>query len=207
VDAEVGDPANLIGALRSYQTSLVNDRRALLERFRLVDIARKVVGVGSVGTRCWILLFEGRDAGDLLILQAKEAGPSVLEPHLRKSAFRHHGRRVVEGQRLMQAQSDIFLGWTTGPLDTTRQYYVRQLRDMKGGVDPEKITPTMLPRYAALCGMAAARAHARGGDAVEIASYLGSGDRAERALVEYGEAYADQNEKDFAAFIASRDAA
>jgi uncharacterized protein (DUF2252 family) len=206
VDAEVGDPANLIGALQNYHTSLVNDRRVLLERFRLVDVARKVVGVGSVGTRCWVLLFEGRDAGDLLILQAKEAGESVLEPYLRKSAFRHHGRRVVEGQRLMQAQSDIFLGWTTGPLDPSRQYYVRQLRDMKGGVDPEKITPTMLPRYAALSGMAAARAHARGGDAVEIASYLGSGDRADRALVEYGQAYADQNEKDFAAFIASRDA-
>ncbi|HEX5016787.1 MAG TPA: DUF2252 domain-containing protein [Actinomycetes bacterium] len=204
IDAQVGEPANLLASLHNYHTSLVNDRRHLLEHFRLIDIARKVVGVGSVGTRCWVLLFEGRDADDLLILQAKEAGPSVLEGHLRKSVFRHSGRRVVEGQRLMQAQSDIFLGWTTGPIDAARHYYVRQLRDMKGGVDPERITPTMLPRYAQICGMAAARAHARGGDPVEIAAYLGNGDRADRALVEYGLAYADQNEKDFAAFMASR---
>ncbi|MFL6288839.1 MAG: DUF2252 domain-containing protein [Actinomycetes bacterium] len=204
IDAEESAPANLIAALRNYHASLVNDRRVLLERFHMIDIARKVVGVGSVGTRCWILLFEGRDSEDLLILQAKEAGPSVLEPYLRKSPFRHSGRRVVEGQRLMQAQSDIFLGWTTGPLDPSRHYYVRQLRDMKGGVDPERITPTLLPRYAALCGMAVARAHARGGDAVEIASYLGSNDRVDRALVEYGELYAEQNEKDFAAFMASQ---
>jgi uncharacterized protein (DUF2252 family) len=204
IDADEAAPANLIAALRSYRASLVNDRRVLLERFRMIDIARKVVGVGSVGTRCWILLFEGRDPEDLLILQAKEAEPSVLEPYLRKSVFRHDGRRVVEGQRLMQAQSDIFLGWTTGPTDSTRQYYVRQLRDMKGGIDPDRITPTLLPRYAALCGAAVARAHARGGDAVEIASYLGNNDRVDRALVEYGEAYAEQNEKDFAAFMASR---
>ena len=203
VDAQIGE-ANLMHALQNYRASLVDDRRRLLERFRMTDIARKVVGVGSVGTRCWVLLYEGRDAEDLLILQAKEAGPSVLEPYLRKSRFRNHGRRVVEGQRLMQAQSDIFLGWTTGPLDPSRHYYMRQLRDMKGGVDPERITPTLYPRYAALCGLAAARAHARGGDAVEIASYMGTGDRLDRALVEYGEAYADQNDKDFAAFMASR---
>ncbi len=205
IDSEHADPANLLGALHNYHESLVNDRRRLLERFRMVDIARKVVGVGSVGTRCWVLLFEGRDSDDLLILQAKEAGPSVLEPFVRRSPFRHQGRRVVEGQRLMQAQSDIFLGWTTGPLDRTRQYYMRQLRDMKGGIDPERITPTLLPQYAAMCGMAVARAHARGGDAVEISSYLGSGDRLDRALVEYGEAYADQNARDFEAFMATRE--
>jgi uncharacterized protein (DUF2252 family) len=204
IDAEVGDPADLMAALRAYHASLAHDRRQLFDRFRLIDIARKVVGVGSVGTRCWVLLYEGRDSEDLLILQAKEAGPSVLAPYVRKGAFRHEGRRVVEGQRLMQAQSDIFLGWTTGPIDPTRQYYVRQLRDMKGGVDPDRITPTLLPRYARVCGMAVARAHARGGDAVEIASYLGSNDRVDRALVEYGEAYAEQNDKDFAAFMASR---
>jgi uncharacterized protein (DUF2252 family) len=205
IDGEVGDPANLLGSLRHYRESLAADRKRLLERFQMVDMARKVVGVGSVGTRCWVLLFEGRDVGDLLILQAKEAGPSVLEPYVRKGAFRHEGRRVVEGQRLMQAQSDIFLGWTTGPLDRTRQYYVRQLRDMKGGVDPERITPPLLPRYATMCGMAAARAHARGGDPVEISNYLGNGDRVDRALVEYGEAYAEQNERDFAKFMASRE--
>ena len=203
VDGQI-DSRDLLTALQNYHTSLVNDRRRLLERFKMIDIARKVVGVGSVGTRCWVLLYEGRDPQDLLILQAKEAGGSVLEPYTRKSVFRHHGRRVFEGQRLMQAQSDIFLGWTTGPLDPSRHYYVRQLRDMKGGVDPERITPTLLPRYGALCGLAAARAHARGGDAVEIAAYMGSGDRIDRALVEYGEAYAEQNEKDYAAFLATR---
>jgi uncharacterized protein (DUF2252 family) len=204
IDEQLGHPANLINALKGYHASLVNDRRRLLERFQMIDIARKVVGVGSVGTRCWILLYQGRGPEDLLILQAKEAGPSVLEPYLRKSTYRHQGRRVVEGQRLMQAQSDIFLGWTTGPLDPTRHYYIRQLRDMKGGVDPERITPVALPRYARVCGMAAARAHARGGEPIEIASYMGTGDRLDRALVEYGEAYADQNEKDFAAFMGSK---
>lgn len=161
--------------------------------------------MGSVGTRCWVLLFEGRDRDDQLILQAIEAGPSVLAPYVGKGVFRHNGRRVVEGQRLMQAQSDIFLGWTTGPLDRTRHYYVRQLHDMKGGVNPDKVTPTLLPQYAAMCGMAVARAHARGGDAVQISSYLGSGDRFDRALVEYAETYADQNARDFAAFMASRE--
>ena len=204
IDAEGAEAANFISSLHEYHMSLVNDRRQLLDRFQLIDVARKVVGVGSVGTRCAVLLFQGRDSEDLLILQGKEAGPSVLDPYVRKSVFRHHGRRVVEGQRLMQAQSDIFLGWTTGPLDRTRQFYIRQLRDMKGGVDPDRIPPTLLPQYATLCGMAAARAHARGGDAVEIASYLGNNDRVDRALVEYGEAYAEQNEKDFAAFMASR---
>lgn len=205
IDDEHPDPANLLASIHNYHESLVNDRRRLLERFHMVDIARKVVGVGSVGTRCWVLLFEGRDTDDQLILQAKEAGPSVLAPYVGKGVFRHNGRRVVEGQRLMQAQSDIFLGWTTGPLDRTRHYYVRQLHDMKGGVNPDKVTPTLLPQYAAMCGMAVARAHARGGDAVQISSYLGSGDRFDRALVEYAETYADQNARDFAAFMASRE--
>ena len=130
------------------------------------------MGVGSVGTRCWVLLLEGRGPEDLLVLQAKEAGPSVLEPYLRKSAYRHQGRRVVEGQRLTQAASDIFLGWING-IDQSRQFYVRQLHDMKGGVDPDKMPATSVRPYAEICGVGLARAHARAGGATMIATYLG----------------------------------
>lgn len=187
----------------SYRSTLSADRSQLLERYRIVDIARKVVGVGSVGTRCWVLLLEGRGPEDLLVLQAKEAGPSVLEPYLRKSAYRHQGRRVVEGQRLTQAASDIFLGWVNG-LDSSRHFYVRQLHDMKGSVDPDRMPATNVRPYAEICGMGLARAHARAGGATMIATYLGSSDRADRALAEYAEAYADQNDRDYAAFMKAR---
>jgi uncharacterized protein (DUF2252 family) len=187
----------------TYRSTLSADRSHLLERYRIIDIARKVVGVGSVGTRCWVLLLEGRSPEDLLVLQAKEAGPSVLEPYLRKSAYRHQGRRVVEGQRLTQATSDIFLGWVNG-VDQTRQYYVRQLHDMKGGADPDRMPATNVRPYAEFCGMGLARAHARAGGATMIATYLGSSDKADRALAEYAEAYADQNDRDYAAFTAAR---
>ncbi len=186
-----------------YRSTLSADRSQLLERYRIVDIARKVVGVGSVGTRCWVLLLEGRGPEDLLVLQAKEAGPSVLEPYLRKSAYRHQGRRVVEGQRLTQAASDIFLGWVNG-LDASRQFYVRQLHDMKGGVDPDRMPATNVLPYAEICGVGLARAHARAGGATMIATYLGSSDKADRALAVYAEAYADQNDRDYAAFMAAR---
>lgn len=186
-----------------YRGTLTADRGHLLERYRIVDIARKVVGVGSVGTRCWVLLLEGRGPEDLLVLQAKESGPSVLEPYLRKSAYRHQGRRVVEGQRLTQAASDIFLGWVNG-LDESRQFYVRQLHDMKGGVDPDRMPATNVRPYAEICGTGLARAHARAGGAAMITTYLGSGDKADRALAAYAEAYADQNDRDFATFMAAR---
>jgi uncharacterized protein (DUF2252 family) len=202
VESTTAEVAGLQEVVKRYRSTLSADRGELLQRYRVIDIARKVVGVGSVGTRCWVLLLEGRDPEDLLVLQAKETGPSVLEPYTRRGPFRHHGRRVVEGQRLMQAASDIFLGWVNGL--EGRQFYVRQLHDMKGGVDTERITPTGLRPYATLCGMALAHAHARGGDPSAIASYLGNSDRADRSFAEYAEAYADQNEKDFAAFMASR---
>jgi len=195
------DMLNLLFA--TYRSTLSADRAHLLERYRIIDIARKVVGVGSVGTRCWVLLLEGRGSEDLLVLQAKEAGPSVLEPYLRKSAYRHQGRRVVEGQRLTQATSDIFLGWVNG-IDQSRQYYLRQLHDMKGGADPDRMPATNVRPYAEICGVGLARAHARAGGAAMIATYLGSSDKADRALAEYAEAYADQNDRDYAAFMAAR---
>lgn len=187
----------------AYRATLSGDRAHLLQRYEIIDIARKVVGVGSVGTRCWVLLMEGRSPEDLLVLQAKEAGPSVLEPYLRKSAYRHQGRRVVEGQRLTQATSDIFLGWVTG-VDASRHFYVRQLHDMKGGVDPDRMPATSVQPYAEICGVGLARAHARAGGATMISTYLGASDKADRALAQYAEAYADQNDQDFAAFTAAR---
>ncbi|MEO8108035.1 MAG: DUF2252 domain-containing protein [Actinomycetes bacterium] len=186
-----------------YRSTLSADRNDLLGRYRIIDVARKVVGVGSVGTRCWVLLLEGRTGEDLLLLQAKETGHSVLEPYVRKSAYRHQGRRVVEGQRLTQAASDIFLGWANG-VDASRQYYVRQLHDMKGGVEPDRMPATSLRPYAEICGTGLARAHARAGGATMISTYLGGSDRCDRALAEYAKAYADQNERDFAAFTAAR---
>jgi uncharacterized protein (DUF2252 family) len=187
------------GVIRSYRRSLQGDRRHLLERFRYVHAARKVVGVGSVGTRAWIVLLLGRDGEDPLLLQAKEAQPSVLEPFLGKSAFSNQGQRVVEGQRLSQAASDIMLGWIrTGGVDgVKRDFYVRQLWDSKGSAIVEAMEPRTMRTYAALCGWTLARAHARSGDPVAIASYLGRGDAFEEALAGFAETYADQNERDY----------
>ena len=180
-------------AYREYVRSLPEDRRVLLRRFEFVDAARKVVGVGSVGTDTRVVLLRGSGEGDPLFLQIKEAQPSVLEPHCRPCAYRHQGRRVVCGQRLMQAASDIFLGWMRSD---DRHYYVRQLRDMKGSVEIERLSAEGLAGYARLCGAELARAHARGGDADAIAGYLGRNDRFDRAVGEFAAAYANQTEKD-----------
>ena len=185
--------------IAAYRESLAPDRRHLAASYRFVHAARKVVGVGSVGTRAWIVLLLGRDSDDPLFLQAKEAGASVLEPHLGPSRYRHHGRRVVEGQRLMQAASDIFLGWVSveGLDGEPRSFYVRQLWDGKGSADLARMGPRDLAGYGALCAAALARAHARSGERAAIASYLGKGDVFDRALARFAEAYADQNERDF----------
>ena len=204
---EAGIPFELVEGLihqlfRDYRRTLQHDRRHLLEGFRMVDLARKVVGVGSVGTRCWILLLLGRDANDPLFLQIKEAQASVLEPYLGKSAYKNHGQRVVTGQRLMQSTSDIFLGWlhSKESLDgAERDFYVRQLWDWKTSVDLDTILPLGLELYGQVCGFLLARAHARSGDRIAIASYLGKGDTFDRALAEFAVAYADQNERDYAA--------
>jgi uncharacterized protein (DUF2252 family) len=187
------------GVIRSYRRTLATDRRRLLERFRYVHAARKVVGVGSVGTRAWIMLLIGRDRADPLFLQFKEAQTSVLEPFLGESTFANHGQRVVEGQRLMQAASDIMLGWirVDGQDGVKRDFYIRQLWDAKGSAIVEAMSPRTMTIYAGMCGWTLARAHARSGDAVAIASYLGGGDRFDRALAAFAEAYADQNERDY----------
>ncbi|MGW6733091.1 DUF2252 domain-containing protein [Streptomyces sp. NPDC055013] len=188
----------LRGLVNDYQTTLSSERRHLLSRFRLVDVARKVVGVGSVGTRCWILLLLGRDDEDPLLLQAKEAGDSVLAPHCGASTYENQGERVVAGQRLMQAAGDIFLGWehVTGLDGRQRDFYVRQLRDWKGIARPETMDARTLGLFARLCGASLARAHARSGDPIAIAAYLGRGDTFDRALAHFAHAYADQNERD-----------
>jgi uncharacterized protein (DUF2252 family) len=191
---------------RGYRTTLQPDRRHLLEEFQMVDLARKVVGVGSVGTRCWILLLLGRDGDDPLFLQIKEAQASVLEPYLGKSAYKNHGERVVTGQRLMQSTSDIFLGWmrSKDTLDgAERDFFVRQLWDWKSSVDLDTILPVGLTFYGEVCGFLLARAHARSGDRIAIGSYLGGGDTFDRALAEFAVAYADQNERDHAALAAA----
>ncbi|MEV7672120.1 MULTISPECIES: DUF2252 domain-containing protein [unclassified Streptomyces] len=184
-----------------YRSSLAEERRLLLDRYRFLDAARKVVGVGSVGTRCFVLLLEGRDERDPLILQIKEAGHSVLEEYLAPTAYPHQGQRVVCGQRLIQAASDIFLGWMTGP--EQRHFYWRQLRDMKGSAEVETMSPAMLREYARLCGRALARAHARSGDRVAIAAYLGGSDVFDRAVADFALAYAHQNADDYAALGAA----
>jgi uncharacterized protein (DUF2252 family) len=194
--------AELLELFRSYRRTLQPDRRKLLEGFRFVDIARKVVGVGSVGTRAWIMLLLGRDDEDPLFIQVKEAQASVLEKHLGKSAFKNHGERVVEGQRMMQAASDIFLGWIRNPkgLDgASHDFYVRQLWDWKTSFEIEAAVPQGLALYAGICGSILARAHARNGDRVAIAAYLGKSDVFDRAVAEFAVAYADQNEKDYQA--------
>jgi uncharacterized protein (DUF2252 family) len=184
---------------RGYRDTLDDARRQLLERFQLVDAARKVVGVGSVGTRAYIVLLQGRDQQDPLFLQVKEAAPSVLEDHLPKSRYRPRGERVVRGQQMMQAASDIFLGWFTGP--DGRHYYWRQLRDMKGSATVEAMSPRSLTSYANLCAWTLARAHARSGDPVAIAAYLGTSDQFDRAVTDFSQRYADQNERDYEAFV------
>jgi uncharacterized protein (DUF2252 family) len=187
--------------IRTYRRTLLGDRRHLLEDYRFVEMARKVVGVGSVGTRAWIVLMVGRDGGDPLFLQAKEAQASVLEPYVGKSRYANAGQRVVEGQRLMQAASDIFLGWerTEGLDGVSRDYYVRQLRDWKGSWPPEAMNPDAMAVYGRICAQALARAHARSGDRIAIASYLGKGEQFDRAIATFAERYADQNEQDYAA--------
>ena len=184
----------------AYQTTLSADRRKLLERFTIVDMARKVVGVGSVGTRAFMVLLEGRDTDDPLFLQVKEATRSVLEDYLPKTRFRTPGQRVVEGQRMMQATPDIFLGWTKG-LQDDRFYYWRQMRDMKASAAVETMTPFSLTFYARICGWSLARAHARSGDPVAIAEYLGTGDGFDRAITTFSALYADQNSRDHATFV------
>ena len=187
------------GLIRTYRRTLSGDRSKLLERFRYVDIARKVVGVGSVGTRAWIVLLLGRDDDDPLFLQAKEAQRSVLEPFLGKSEFDNAGQRVVEGQRLMQAASDILLGWlrTTGLDGVERDFYIRQLWDSKYSAPVETMDATSLRVYGELCAWTLGRAHARSGDAIAIAAYLGMSDVFDRSLARFAELYADQNERDF----------
>jgi uncharacterized protein (DUF2252 family) len=187
-------------SLREYRASLPDDRRRLLERFEFVDFARKVVGVGSVGTRAWIALLQGRDEDDPLFLQVKEATASVLEDHLPASTYAQPGERVVQGQLLMQAASDIFLGWSGGR-EADRFYYWRQLRDMKGSAEIELFDPATMAAYAEACGWTLARAHARSGDAVAIAAYIGSSDRFDRAMTDFAVRYADRNERDHALFV------
>ena len=186
--------------LRAYRDTLQLDRRHLLEHFEIVDLARKVVGVGSVGTQAYIVLLQGRDVGDPLFLQIKEATASVLEDHLPRSRFAQPGERVVQGQRLMQAVSDVFLGWTKDA-EQNRYFYWRQLRDMKGSTDVESMRRGALAFYAGMCGWTLARAHARSGDPVAIAAYLGGTDTFDQAVTDFSLAYADQNERDFEAFI------
>jgi uncharacterized protein (DUF2252 family) len=187
--------------LESYKRTLQDDRRHLLERYHFVDAARKVVGIGSVGTRAYVVLLEGRDRDDPLFLQVKEAGASVLEGHVASNTYEHHGHRVVAGQRLMQAASDIFLGWFRGT--EGRDFYWRQLRDMKGSANVESMTPDELVIYAGLCGWTLARAHARSGDRVQIAGYLGKSERFDVAIANFAKEYADQTERDHAALCAA----
>lgn len=209
--ATLGDAPTALAAvtslMQSYAASLSGDRRLLLSRYHLVDVAHKVVGVGSVGTRCWVVYLEGRDAGDPLFLQVKEAQPSVLAPYADplcgdRLPDSHQGKRVVMGQRLIQGSPDIFLGW--GEFEGTH-YYVRQLRDMKGGfkLEPEKFQAATLPDYFALCGWALALAHAKSGDAAMLAGYTGKGNSLAEALVTFAEAYADQTEQDYDRLVAA----
>ena len=197
----------LRGIIRSYRRTLETDRRHLLENFDYVHMARKVVGVGSVGTRAWILLMLGRDDQDPLFLQAKEAQESVLERFVGKSQYPNSGQRVVAGQRLMQAASDIFLGWdrVTGIDGQARDFYIRQLRDWKGSADVDTMAASVMTLYARMCAATLARAHARSGDRIAIASYLGNSDVFDRAIADFSSAYADQNERDYQALVQAVD--
>jgi uncharacterized protein (DUF2252 family) len=194
----------ITGLLAKYQRSLETDRRYLLQQYEFCDLARKVVGVGSVGTRCWIALMLGRDDSDPLFLQVKEAEASVLSRYVGASKYANQGQRVVAGQRLMQAAGDIFLGWhrTEAGLDgKTRDFYVRQLRDWKFSVEIGTLRPEGLQIYAGMCGWTLARAHARSGDRIAIAAYLGGSDVFDRAVVQFAQAYADQNERDHQSLV------
>jgi uncharacterized protein (DUF2252 family) len=196
--------AQVYAILESYKRTLQDDRRHLLERYHFVDAARKVVGLGSVGTRAYVVLLEGRDEEDPLFLQVKGAGASVLERYVESSPYEHHehhGHRVVAGQRLMQAASDIFLGWFRGM--EGRDFYWRQLKDMKGSAKVESMSADELVLYAGICGWALARAHARSGDRVQIAGYLGKSERFDRAIADFAKGYADQTERDHAALCAA----
>jgi uncharacterized protein (DUF2252 family) len=199
--------AFLHGVIRSYRRTLAGDRRRLLERYRYAHAARKVVGVGSVGTRAFIMLLLGRDDNDPLFLQFKEAEASVLEPFLGKSEFANHGQRVVEGQRLTQAASDIMLGFINaeGVDGVKRDFYVRQLWDAKGSALVELMEPNLMRMYASVCGAELARAHARSGDAIAISSYLGASDTFDRAIALFAESYANQNERDYELLIKAAD--
>lgn len=190
-------------ALRSYRRSLPGDRRSLLDAYRFVHLARKVVGVGSVGTEAWVALMLGRDNDDPLFLQIKEAEASVLERFLGTSAYPNHGQRVVEGQRLMQAATDIFLGWArvSGPDAVMRDFYMRQLWDWKASADIGSMPPELLTTYGQICGWTLARAHARTGDVIAIGSYLGESDSFDRAITEFSGSYADQNAEDHRALV------
>jgi uncharacterized protein (DUF2252 family) len=191
--------------LRRYRATLSTDRRHLLEEYQFSQMARKVVGVGSVGTRVWVILLRGAGDDDVLFLQAKEAEASVLERFTKKSQYGNHGARVVAGQRLMQASSDIFLGWqrNDGVDGASHDYYVRQLQDWKGSIDTENMVPEGLEAYGKLCALSLARAHARSGDRFAMAAYLGNSDNFEKALAKFAESYADQNERDYEAFAAA----
>ncbi len=191
--------------LGTYLRTLQSDRRHLLEQFTLVQVARKVVGVGSVGTRAWIVLMDARDGDEPLFLQAKEAQPSVLADYCGASQHANQGERVVTGQHLMQAQSDIFLGWTTapGPDQVNRDFYVRQLKDWKFSFPIEAMIPSGMTVYARLCGQTLARAHARSGDRIALAAYLGGSGKFDEAIADFAETYADQNERDYASFQAA----
>lgn len=190
----------LKGLVQAYQPTIQEDRRVLLSKYRYVDVAQKVVGVGSVGTRCYVILLLGNDSSDPLFLQIKQAQPSVLERHLGPSSYPNHGQRVVSGQRLMQAASDLFLGWTS--LGST-DYYIRQLRDMKLSVNLETLIPEGFIEYCRFCGWALARAHARSGDSAQISGYLGRSDAFDRAIATFAETYANQTERDHAALVAA----
>ena len=197
----------LASLLRSYRRTLETDRKHLVEDFHYVHAARKVVGVGSVGTRAWILLMLGRDDQDPLFLQAEEAQRSVLERFVGRSRYANHGQRVVAGQRLMQAASDIFLGWqrVTGLDGVYRDFYLRQLRDWKGSADIDTMTAPAMTLYSRVCAAALARAHARSGDRIAIAAYLGKSDSFDRAIADFSAAYADQNERDYQALVDARE--
>jgi uncharacterized protein (DUF2252 family) len=199
-----GIESQMAGLISAYRSTLGTDRGFLLEQFEFADMARKVVGVGSVGTRCWIVLLLGRDESDPLFLQVKEAEASVLSRFVGASEYANQGQRVVAGQRLMQATSDIFLGWQRAPdqLDgATRDFYVRQLRDWKFSLAIETMVPGSMRPYGQLCGWTLARAHARSGDRIAIASYLGGSDVFDKAITRFAAAYADQNERDYQALL------
>lgn len=203
----VADEAELVPRLEAvfaqYRDTLSSDRRALFDRYRFVDFARKVVGVGSVGTRCWIALFQGPNGGPLF-LQLKEANASVLDVARGTSSADHQGRRIVDGQRMLQATSDVLLGWATDEA-TGHHYYARQLWDAKGSIDVTRLRPAAFGTYAGFCGWALARAHARTGDSVAIHGYLGSSERFGEAVADFAVAYADQTERDHAALVAAID--